>query len=459
LLTTMALVLTMTAVFAQPVAQPIDITANFCDHPPREVLCSTLPNDVSDFTASLVYTLIEKNAQSPFDLFSWQSFIALNWPRDAQGNAANEKIGSMPDALRRWQSYTPVETLFNAPLSTVCPAVSGDTPTLMLSAFLQAGGTPLVDQAGNYVVFDARVNQVMAHYIKSNKLETYAGQVAFARSEEQIDFPRGHYDNAELRLGGNEGAIEIKTAWRMFDPGNEKAPKQFFTVKGMVAVDAAHSLSGEPFCIDARLGLVGMHIVRRTQSGNGGDWIWTTFEHVDNAPFADNARGPNNIFAKELFSQDCRAAPSPDRSYSFFNASCTHCRVNTPTAVNSPSWKWAEQMPYARITRQTPMPPDQVSRCWNPSIGTRQINEVWQQALAGTVWQNYAVATTQWRGASKGAMFPHGEVPRYLTNSTMESFIQADPQGTCLGCHSGATTAAGQASNFSFVFQSTAKPE
>ena len=27
-----------------------------------------------------------------------------------------------------------------------------------------------------------------------------------------------------------------------------------------------------------------MHIMHRTESGNGGDWIWSTFEHVNAAP-------------------------------------------------------------------------------------------------------------------------------------------------------------------------------
>jgi hypothetical protein len=450
----------MTAVsMAQPVALPVDITAHFCDRMPKDKLCSTIPNDVSDFSASLVYTLIEKNAQSPFDLFSWQSFVALNWPMDEQGSAAAQSIGSMPDAARYWQSYATVDALLQLTSKETCPQDRADHSAMRIREFTQAGGLPLVDQDGNYVVFDARMNQEMARYIIDNGLDSYSGQLAFARSGKQINFPKGHYENPELRLGGSEGAIEIKTAWRMLDPADSTSQKRFFTVNSLVEIDAAHSLTGRAICIGARLALVGMHIVHRTESGNGGDWIWSTFEHVDNAPFADKARGPNSIFAKRLFENDCHASSKSARDYSFFNAECINCKTNRQTRVQPGGWKWADQMPYARTEWKVPIRPTQVSRCWKPSASTQEINNVWQQALTGTVWQNYALSTTQWKGASPGALFPHGEVPRYLTNSTMETFLQDSQQGTCLGCHSAATTAAGQPSNFSFVFLRTPLPE
>lgn len=69
------------------------------------------------------------------------------------------------------------------------------------------------------------------------------------------------------------------------------------------------------------------------------------------------------------------------------------------------------------------------------------------------VWSNYMLISTQWRGAAISPLFEHGEVPRFLANTTMESYLQDDPAGTCLGCHAAAATAAGKPSNFTFLLR------
>ena len=63
---------------------------------------------------------------------------------------------------------------------------------------------------------------------------------------------------------------------------------------------------------------------------------------------------------------------------------------------------------------------------------------------------NYRLISTQWRGSPGSKLFPNGEVPRFLTNVTLETYDQYSHGGTCMGCHATATTAAGQDANFSF---------
>jgi hypothetical protein len=58
------------------------------------------------------------------------------------------------------------------------------------------------------------------------------------------------------------GSMEVKTAWRDF---------------GQPA-----SCPSSTFYCNGRFGLVGMHVVQKTQTH--GEWIWMSFEHVDNAP-------------------------------------------------------------------------------------------------------------------------------------------------------------------------------
>src|SRR5262245_39278059 len=56
----------------------------FCAQAPHDRLCSFLPHDI---TASLEpgYDGLTPQDQRPFDNFSWQSFLALNWPAGADG--------------------------------------------------------------------------------------------------------------------------------------------------------------------------------------------------------------------------------------------------------------------------------------------------------------------------------------------------------------------------------------
>ncbi|MGI9319598.1 MAG: hypothetical protein ACR2QW_19875 [bacterium] len=424
----------------------LDIRAHFCDVAPQQEICSVLPKDVTDFSASSVYMLIEQNAQNPFDLFSWKTFVALTWPLDQEGTVLTDHEGGSFGSPRLWQTYSNLKTLFDEPDSGICDQDKNGEPVLITSEFTQAQGQPLIDQNGNYVVFDVRVNPTMEKYIRQNNLNTLEGQQAFKDSGKEIDFPKGHYDDAATRMGGKVGSLEIKTAWRILDPDNHEEMARFMVVDGNIEVAAADSIAGDDLCIPVKLGLVGFHIVRRTESGNGGDWVWTTFEHIDNAPYADKARGPNSIFSKPLFPQGCAVNVDHNRTYSFFDPDCANCKDNL-APVNIGGWKWWSRPPYAGPDAR----PAQVTRCWKPSLGTRWINRAWQEKLTGTAWQYYALSTTQWKGANKGQMFPHGEVPRYLTNATMETYIQTAENGSCLGCHAEARTRAGQPANFSFV--------
>lgn len=430
----------------------LEVSENFCAFAPRDQLCDRMPRDVSDFNASLVYTLIEQNAQNPFDVFSWQSFVALNWPVDLQGNPQSTISADEGRSTGqvRWQGYDTSRTLFDTTDTSRCEFLSDARDTaLLIHDYIQSGGQPLVDRYGNYVVYDTRINPEMATYIRENALHSLAGQMMFMTSGGQIDFPRGYYDNDVTRVGGRDGAIAIKSAWRVLDPATEPDPRRFFTRPGTIEVDRANSADGRSRCLSVKLGLVGFHIMRRTTAGNGGDWVWSTFEHVDNAPLASNARGPNRIFDSPLFADGCSPPQSLSDSesvYSFYRAGLGQRKTNAAPS-NDSHWIWSDSSPYAGQTA-----PAQVTRCWQPARSTDEINKLWQAELAGSVLANYALSTTQWKGAPVNALFPSGEVPRYLTNSTMETYIQGDASGSCLGCHAAAVTAAGQPANFSFVF-------
>ena len=408
----------------------INIEASFCVKAPHDRLCNILPHDVSEFRSSLVYTLIERDAQDPFDVFSWQTFVALNRPLIREG--------PLP-----WQTYDTPKTLFRESSSACGDAV--DTG-MVVSDYLQSQGHPLIDQSGNYVVFDVRINPDMADYIRENGLTTWKGQRLFRQSGRLIDYPKGNYDIPTARHGGRIGAMAIKSAWRIMDNPEDD---RYLTRRAWIAVESKSAIDDQPRCHAVTLALVGFHVMRRTATANGSDWVWSTFEHEDNAPFAGNARGPNKIFDTPLFTEGC-SAPEFDGAksnrYGFFDPMCTSCPTNR-ASPNPGTWKWHPTPPFAGNGAV----PAQVTRCWRPAASTRRINAIWRKKLGDDPLAHYQLSTTQWKGAPVNALFPNGEVPRYLTNTTMETFIQSDSSGTCLGCHARATDAHGGFGGYSFI--------
>jgi len=259
------------------------IHTQLCDQPPTHELCATLPNDNTDFSELFVYIFLSAAAQNSFDIFSWQSFIALNWPVDRDG-APLPSLSTDDEHIPQWADYiTPQELFASNQEHTICDSDSSGKFTLTTSNYLQPTGHPLIDQNLNYVVYDVRVNSIMADYMRKNDLTTVAGQHRFSETNRDYDFPVGFYDNPITKTGGHAGSIALKTAWKVIDK-SERNPNRFFTVNGNIAIPAEFSETGENLCIEATLGLVGMHIMRRTESGNGNEWIWSTFEHIDNAP-------------------------------------------------------------------------------------------------------------------------------------------------------------------------------
>lgn len=423
----------------------------FCEMPPGNNVCGIMPHDVTGFTASRVYMLIERSSQDPFDRFAWKSFMAINWPLGAapmESSAAGDV-----DTARLWASWAQPASLFDSPVGSVCDGAHRETGLPVVRSWLQTGGYPLVDRSGNYLVYDVRINPEMAAYIRLNGLDHGMGQERFMEQGREIEFPSGHYDNPDIRVGGSEGSVVIKSAWRILVPDDGEATQ--YRMDALVAVDPAHTVDSAPLCLRARIGLVGMHIMHKTRSANGAHWIWATFEHDRNAPYARDARGPNNIFADDLFPDGCRAGET-DGEYLLFDSGCRDCPVNRPPTPRPGGWKWASMPPHARYADGSAIPPAQISRCWSPALSTRALNAAWKQRLQGTVWGNYSLSTTQWKGAPEGELFPAGEVPRFMTNSTMESYLQDDPAGSCLGCHRDATTLAGQPANASFLMRQAA---
>src|SRR6478752_1799130 len=87
-----------------------------CPNPlkPGDKPCSDLPKDVNFKQIAEGYAQINPVCQQPFDDFSWQSFVALNWP-----------LGDLSQP-RLWERFTDPDQIFNPPQIQKMQAVTAE---------------------------------------------------------------------------------------------------------------------------------------------------------------------------------------------------------------------------------------------------------------------------------------------------------------------------------------------
>ncbi|HEX7241365.1 MAG TPA: hypothetical protein VF263_13905, partial [Longimicrobiaceae bacterium] len=184
-----------------------------------------------------------------------------------------------------------------------------------------------------------------------------------------------------------------------------------------------------------------MHILHKTR--NFPSWIWSTFEHVDNAPQCLPGQG---------------GACGDSTTFSFYNSACTTCQANAPLSSGSDStFLWEPTPPYARRYATAGRYGSQITRTQAVYSFTDSTSRAWQQRVQGTVWANYRLIGSQWQ--VRHLDVPGGgsrNVPDTLRNTTLESFIPNT--SSCLGCHAFASSAAKDSSgDFSFLLGMASK--
>jgi hypothetical protein len=491
--------------------QPYEPQAVYCSasaRPTDSPLCSTIPGNIGPDQAlagALGYkgivnadpTAPGNDVETPFDNLSWQTFIALNWTKGKEKASARAGLDGSAGP-RVWEDWSRVSQVFgDSPVQASCTVPAGYQLFSMGSnakgqqvsqneEYIQAATLePAIDVAGNWTIYERRVNGVEIAYLRAPggngrwPLNTYWGQQNFiAAATNTVNFPA---------LGSApNGAMEIKAAWRILDPAQHAAnQKRFYVVRAVIAVPANLVASGgKQICAEVDLGLVAMHIIQKnpvTKNSLKPEWFWTTFEHVDNAPMATGACDITKPGTCALANQlQCPVTTLPSGvDYSYFNARDLNGATNQPAQVRSgdQAYLWNPVKPYAKNYL---MPAasggwqvgTQISRCWQLYKLTAALNSQWQAQLraVGSVFANYMLIGTQWGANLEQANPPIGPTdaaPNYLSNSVVETFLQtfykpAAPDapfetGSCISCHSAATlvptTATGQSvsSNFSFL--------
>jgi hypothetical protein len=391
-------------------------------------LCSTIPHEVQ-VSLPFGYDGLSPKVQPHFDNFSWQSFVALNWPGRAQ-QALPVALTDSLGAPRVWETYQAAADLFwGSAADGPCNPTGGGKVLFQFAknghvvnaggSFDEAVGGPLVDRNLNFVVFEKKMNPDEVAYVTTHNLTTVAGQAA----ADTIDFPAGSYADTANRVG----AIELKASWRILQPEKGDDTTRYYHRRATIYVPAENSASGQAMCIPALVGLVGLHILHKTETFP--QWIWSTFEHVDNVP----------VCSDTVTSGDqCGVG---NVRWSFFNPSCPNCVRNDSLRLPSgqSTFQWASAMPYAAAYATAGQFGAQLVRPDPIYPPTDSVNRVWHKALQGTVWANYQLIGSQWLSGSDSEGGKGTAAPVHLGNSTLESFFRPDTP-SCLGCHAFART-------------------
>ncbi|ALM54726.1 hypothetical protein AR456_14565 [Halomonas huangheensis] len=403
-------------------------------------LSSTIPLEVT----STVNPPTLESLQHDFDVFSWQSFIALNWPATDDGQPNNNMvIGQDPGGPVVWQGWRESRSIFlpggaqppawgdNSSVPEACQSVDpssippgtiyltqvGKTPDVLDESEEPFETGPLIDQNGQYTRFEILTNEAMFNYVRDNQLYSKAGQQTFDKDNE-VGFP------SSATATNTVGSIMLKAAW--IKMGGNYDETKYHTSYALVYNNPAEQPGVTADCSLEKVGLVGFHIAHKTKKEP--QWVWSTFEHVANVPTQGEA---------------------PQLSaYNFYNASCTDCPVNEP-----PARPWNPANPHT--------PPSQIERVIPISADTRALNDLYHRALTAaepdSVWVNYELVSTQWPTNAESKTDPTGvPAPSFLANTTLETYIQGQVRQTsssCMACHNNASDTTGKPSDFTYLLQ------
>lgn len=444
------IVLTIIAAF---VCTTVFFTSSGCGSGEPEHADTLQTEPPLETSISVAYATIPSDfvtqTQAAADTFSWLSFIALNWPAASNSCTADTTksilTGGGPVV---WETYLSTDQVFvvqGQQPATWC--ATGNANSLQhvpqhvlelgqktgINRFIhltakataesphgldQASGGPLVDQNGRFVRYEVRMNFDEYNYITTNNIWNAAGQKTFVADSNQFDLPTGP-----------TGAMEFKAAWKILGANDDASA--FYTIQAIVYNDDAEDPSPGPNPVT--LGLVGLHIAHKTPTQ--GNWVWSTFEHVDNL------------------------------TKSFYNPNCDTCPTNQPI----PDQKNVVELNPDGSPAHSPTQVTRINPVEDPDVDG--INTYFQGLLKGSVWANYELISTQW------LLFEH-VTPKYLANSVQETYLQEpspasygtyklrideeyykDPlyrpfsgqsSSSCMGCHYIATSA-GIRSDFSFI--------
>ena len=378
-----------------------------CANPPVPTITSPqVPTDVC------VPQGFSGNPIQFFDDYSWRTFIAMVWPVAAgqRGQPDTTKTVASPGPLLSsrmdgrvfetfksvWETFhndgsTPAAwNVYDAAKFNACSATAsfGDIILSSFSKFSDLGQAgvgslvgPLVAQNTTYVRYAAGFNETEFTQILGDQL-----------------YLRRNLPTPPNSLTFKNGSVDVKAAWILMD--GIPHPERYYTRKALVLDPKTGN------CSQTTVGLVGLHIVQKTSTRP--QWIWTTFEQVDNVPPAVGG-GPGTFNFN-----DGKGGAMP----------------------------FANPYPIDPLLLPTPAPFN-VQRVTPIHASTANTNTAYRNMLERSVWQFYQLVMTQWpldvsqpgKPGVPANTFPGTGATSAFANVTMETFDQSKIQTGCMNCH------------------------
>ena len=211
----------------------------------------------------------------------------------------------------------------NVPAGTKVLLMGTKSGTL-LQATSQSFSYPLVDQNLNYVYYEIRFNRDQYDFVRGsdkNKASWLylAANLEAAESKAPISMP------ISAPQPYREGAVMLKAAWKQLAAPDPR----YYTVPAVI-----YDPSSKQPCRKTLVGLIGFHIAHKVK--DFPQWIWSSFEHVDNVPNDDGSHsGPMTL-------NNGKAEPKTDGGW-----------ANRP---NSQSLVPKDKRVAAQVTRLNPIP-------------------------------------------------------------------------------------------------------
>lgn len=294
-------------------------------------------------------------ADSTLAKFAWNEFIALNWQVDTSNSTTTRgtaqsgwTLSDGNPATTVWETYlhrtelVNVNSLATTDYTTGNPVYNNYSTSSKVSdpnSLLESGTWNLLDEDNEIssafvffvkdgdtteVLYQAKANISEYEYLKS-KYPTTADQktaekvitsdksllVTFAQenlfcAQDAANAPLGSKFDQTICLPcgdtntGDEGAMEIKTAWRALHP--EEDASKFITREVIYFLDSQEA--GKVETTSGTMALIGMHVIHKTR--NYPAFIFASWEHESVRNTADG----KYIFVPDLpIGQDRTAEP------------------------------------------------------------------------------------------------------------------------------------------------------
>ncbi|MEY2495235.1 MAG: hypothetical protein QOJ45_1727 [Verrucomicrobiota bacterium] len=275
--------------------------------------------------------------------------------------------------------------------------------------FQQAGSQGvIIDQTGQAVWYSVHANETYFQFAQK-----YYGVAAFQKASATMPFP--------------VGAAVFKASWQIVPEG--QTPPGVFTTSATVPM-LINNPSGSGIMVDpsgktrsVTVALVGLHVVGVTV--NHPEFLWGTFEQIQNAPDLTQPNGPVN-----------------PNNFTFYKGgtAAADCNQQATESVSNPTTQTLA--PITNLYRQ-------FATGGESTLGTQEITSINSQSQgavkafpnnpAEAVWSNYKLIGTVWTKPNTlvpgdGNMDTEAVGSVSLANATLETYVQGAGQN-CFLCH------------------------